>query len=1103
MGEWIWGFPSQQTSRNFLAREYGGISAKTHGAEYRAPASFEQLRLWFMQQMLSSSAVFNLNTALRITIPFDVRVLETALNEIVRRHETLRTTFATDVNEEVVQVIRPHASVSLPITDLAGLPSAGRDEEAFRLASEEARTGFDLECGPLLRTRLLRLGREEHIFLLTMHHIVSDAWSMGIFWKELKHFWTALGRGQLSPLPDLPFQYSDYAVWQRKTLADKSMDQQLAYWKRKLADVSVLDLSFGRPRPAVQTFRGAHYRFTASFDLLKALQSASMAEGTTLFVTLFSVFVTLLSRLSGQMDVAVGTYVAGRNDRELEKLIGFFLNTLVLRVDLSGNPTFSELLRRVRTVTIDALANQEVPFATLIEEIKPKRDLSRNPLFQVLFQLLNVPTLKDIAEGPKPQVLDIDRATAVFDLSCTLQETSEGLVGEMEYNTEIFDRDSIERLSELFVRLLESFVRKPSQRISEAALMPPSEEYRVITEWNRTDEAVSVRSIVEEFEKEVKQGPERVAFRCRDNELSYGALDTRANQLANYLVGLGVGPEVVVGVCLERSLDSIIALFAVLKAGGAFLPLDPAYPKERLCFVIQHSKAPVIITRTALSAGLPHSGLTIVHIDAEHEQIAKCKSESPGRVAKSSDLAYVIYTSGSTGTPKGVAVEHSQILNRFHWMWERYPFAPDEVCCQKTGLGFVDSIWEVFGAVLKGIPTVIIPDDVLHETDTFVRALREHAVTRIWLVPSLLLAMLEVDSDLQQLLPCLKFWVSSGEALPPELWDRFRHAMPHAVLFNLYGTSEVWDVTWYDTRGAQAVGQRVPIGRPISNVQTYILDARLNPVPVGGTGELFVGGFGLARGYLHDPQQTAEKFLPNPFSPRAQSRIYRTGDLARWRPDGNIELLGRTDHQVKVRGYRVELNEVETAIRTHKAVRETLVALHNAGGEPLLVAFIVADGKPGPRESELRSFLRSRLPEYMVPSRFEFLESLPLTPSGKADRLALAARPLNHTVKDTAMEMSAVERTIFEAWRDVLGRDEIGINENFFDAGGHSLLMVKVFARLRFGFSANLSITHLFQYPTVSSLAAFLGEQQPSRNSFAKAQERAREQRRWATNSNR
>ena len=1060
------------------------------------PLSFAQQRLWFMDQLLPSNPLFNLNTAHRVRAQLDAAVLERSLNAIVARHEALRTTFAAVDGQPVQLVARSHR-LALPVVDLSVLPEREREARALRLATEEAQRPFDLARGPLVRATVLRLNREEYIFLLTMHHIVSDGWSMGIFWKELSTLFSAFAAGKPSPLPELPVQYADFAVWQREWLQGEVLETQWRYWKTQLADLPVLQLPTDRPRPAVQTFRGVTHSLKLPMSLTTAVKALSQREGVTLFMTLLAAFQALLYRYTGQDDVVMGSYIAGRNRAEIEGLIGFFLNTLVLRGDLAGNPTFRELLSRVRKMTLEAYAHQDVPFAKLVEELQPERDLSRNPLFQVVFQLLNVPTLSQGAATST--MLEVHRGTTIFDLTCTLWESAEGLSGHLEYSTDLFEAGTMARMAEHYQTLLEGVVAHPEQRLSELPLLSEAERCQILKEWNATSKEYSYeRGIVDLFEAQVAQNPQATAFIYEGEGLQYGELNRRANQLAHYLRSLGVGPEVFVGVCLERSLEFVVALWGVLKAGGAYLPLDPSYPPGRLAFMLEDGRASVLLTEKKFAAMFPAPKACVVCLDAEEETIAGQSESDPLQGTTAEHLAYVIYTSGSTGQPKGVAVEHKQLLNRLAWMWETYPFEAHEVGGQKTALNFVDSLWELLGPLLRGIPTVIIPERIVQDPYALVEILAHYRITRLWVVPSLLRMMLDAYPDLQGRLPALRFWVTSGEAISVELWERFRQLLPGSVLYNLYGTSEVWDVTWYDPRRQQGPLWRVPLGRPISNVQCYVLDSRLQPVPIGVAGELHVGGVGLARGYLGRPELTAEKFIPHPFSSGPGARLYKSGDLVRYLPEGNIEFLGRMDQQVKIRGFRIELGEVEALLSQHPAVREAVVVSQDDSmGEKRLVAYAVIRPEAALTPPELRTFLRKKLPEHMLPAAFVILDKLPLTPNGKVDRRALPApdKATRQPEETYTAPQTNLEEVITTVWQEVLALDRIGIDDNFFDLGGHSLLMIQIHTRLNQLLSKELSVVDLFRFPTVSSLAGYLSQEQDDRTSFRHVQERAKKQR--------
>jgi amino acid adenylation domain-containing protein len=919
-----------------------------------APLSFSQTRLWFLEQLAPGSFFFNEIDTVRFDFAFDAAILERSLNEIVRRHECLRSTFLVR-DGEPAQVVAPTFNLNLLITDLSALSKEEREERARRFIDDETHRPFDLARGPLIRTNLMRMSEWEYIFILAMHHIISDGWSMGIFWDELSAIWAAFDDGNPSPLPELPIQYADFAVWQRQRVQGELLHSQLDYWKQQLSDLSLLELPADRPRQGIQTFNGGRESLHLPASVTAGLKTLSQREGVTLFMTLLAAFKTLLHRYTGQEDIVVGTFIANRNRAEIEKLIGFFVNSLVLRTSLEQNPTFRELLGRVREVTVGAYANQDLPFEKLVEELQPERDLSRNPLFQVVFQLVNVPTAKFSSDGSDETSLDVERGTSILDIVFHIWESEDDcLSGSLEYNTDLFDAATIRRLLVHFRNLLESIVAAPDARLSELPMLSDRERRTILHEWNATEQDYPRdESIVSRFSKQARETPGATAFLSLGEPLTYEELDQRSNRLAHYLRGLGIGPEKIVGLLLNRSLETVVALLGVLKTGAAYLPLDPACPQERLNSIIEDSRATAVLTRKGMTGLLLSPVARIIPLDADVEAIRRQPDSPLDQFVTPGTLAYVIYTSGSTGQPKGVAVEGRQILNRLAWMWRAYPFAEDEVCCHKTALGFVDSIWELFGGLLQGVPTVIVPDAVLKDPYELVQLLSKHRCTRLWLVPSLLAVLLDTHEDLEQQLPALKFWVSSGEALTSELFERFKRQMPGSTLFNLYGTSEIWDATWYDPR-PQGLSQ-APIGRPISNVQTYVLDHHLQPAPVGGFGELYVGGDGLARGYLNRQDQTALKFLPNPFSLQPGARIYRTGDRVRYLSDGNIEFSGRIDQQVKLRGFRIELAEIESALAEHPGVRQASVTVREDNpGDRRLVAYVVQNpAYQGTEESSL------------------------------------------------------------------------------------------------------------------------------------------------------
>jgi amino acid adenylation domain-containing protein len=1047
--------------------------------ERSLPLSFAQQRLWFLDQLEPGNSEYNLPGALRLLGGLDVGALERSINEVVRRHESMRTTFAV-VEGEPVQVISPHSPVTLPLTDLSSVSETEREAEVARLLDAEARRLFDLREGPLVSATLLRLGAEEHILFFTMHHIISDGWSIGVLVREVVALYEAFSAGRPSPLADLKIQYADFAVWQREWLQGVVLEEQLSYWKRQLAGAPpVLELPTDRPYSTATGMEGATVTLELSEALTESLKALSRREGVTLFMTLLATFQTLLSRYTGQEEIVVGTPIANRNRAETEPLIGFFVNTLVMRTDISGDPSFEQLLGRVREVALGAYAHQDLPFEKLVEELQPERDLSRSPLFQVMFILQNAPQGELAAQGLRFGSIEVQGGTAKFDLTLAAGESEGRLRCEVEYRTGLFDASTIKRMLGHFETLLEGVAARPEQRVSELPLLTGVEREQVLAEWNDTRRAYPEGLCIHElFEAQAARTPGATAVVDGGVPLTFAELNGRANQVAHRLRALGVGPDVPVGICVERSGEMIVGLLGILKAGGAYVPLDPEYPRERLAFMLKDSDVGVLLTQERLLARLPEHGASVVRLDADRPELERQSEENPAAVAHPENLAYVVYTSGSTGVPKGVLGLHKGAVNRFAWMWERYPFEDGEVCCQKTSLNFLDSLWEIFGPLLRGVPVVVIPAEEAKDPPELIRTLASNRVSRIVLVPSLLRNMLEAADDLQARLPNLKVWVTSGEAVPVELTQRFREAMPRAVLLNLYGSSEISaDVTAYDTTLMADGVANVPIGRPIDNTQIYVLDGRLRPVPVGVVGEVYSGGDGLARGYWRRPDLTAERFVPDPLGTRPGARLYRTGDLARFMPDGNVEYLGRRDFQVKVRGFRIELGEVEAALAKHPAVEQTVVvASEGEAGDSLLVAYIVSHGGAALRSGDLRNFLKESLPDYMVPSVFVSLDAFPLTPNGKINRLALPAqsRARVETGERYVAPSTPTEEILAGVWSGLLGLERVGAHDNFFELGGHSLLATRVVSRVRELFGVELPLRNLFEVPTVAGLAASL-----------------------------
>ena len=902
--------------------------------------SFAQERLWFLDQILPDRSVYNMPASIRISGKLNHHALERTLNEIVRRHEALRTTFQVD-DDQPVQIITPPTETPLDVVDLQGLSPELRESRALKLASDEARRPFDLEAGPLFRSTLIRLDAYEHILLLTMHHIVSDGWSIGILTHEMSTLYEAFSNDKPSPLPELNIQYADFALWQRQWLQGDALQSQLSYWKQQLDGAPpVLELPSDRPRPPVESFEGATVPFVLSKELSDSIKELSRQEGLTLFMTLLAAFDTLLLRYSGQSDVVVGSPIANRNRSEIEGLIGFFVNTLALRTDLSGNPTFRELMARVRDVALDAFAHQDLPFERLVKEIQPDRDLSRTPLVQVMFALQNASDSSLRIGSLDLSQVHVSSETSKFDLTLHAWETDTGLSGLWEYNTDLFDGTTISRMTGHLETLLQGIVNDPDQKLSDLPLLTDSEKQQILVEWNDTKtEYPSDKCIHQLFEQQVARSPDAIAIVYDDQQLSYGELNRRANQLAHYLRTLGVGPEVPVGVCMERSIDVVVAILGTLKAGGAYVPLDPQYPKERLDFMIRDARIQTVLTLERLADGLSGQDIDLVAMDTEWDKISRLTPQTSVSSAVPANLAYIIYTSGSTGTPKGVAICHRNVLSLLFGV--TYIHLDDsQTTLQMAPLSFDASTFELWAPLLYGGKCVLYPYQALNPHDVD-QILFRHRVDTLWLTASLFNSVIDdvsLDlSDVRQLLV-------GGEALSASHVHQGLKRLPNTQIINGYGPTETTTFACCHHIPAQIEESTtsIPIGWPISNTQIHILDDRLLPVPSGVQGELHIAGVGLARGYLNRPDQTAEKFIPNPFSQDPGARLYKSGDIARYLPDGNIEFLGRADQQVKIRGYRIELGEVEAAIGQHPAVQE-VVALARED-DPLdrrLVAYVV------------------------------------------------------------------------------------------------------------------------------------------------------------------
>jgi aspartate racemase len=1039
--------------------------------------SLNQKRLWYIDQLQPNTA-FNCYRAFRIKGSPNMAALEQSLTEIVRRHEALRTTFAA-IDGEPFQVINPALESRITLIDLRDILDATKREiETERIITEEVERPFDLAKDPLLRARLLCLGADDHLLLLTLHHIVTDGWSMGILLKELTVLYEAFCNEHPSPLPELPVQYVDFAHWQSHWLHGEVLQQELSYWTDRLKDApEVTELPTDYPRPAVQNFQGASESLVISKSLTQALKMLNKNQGVTLFMTLLAAFKTLLYRHTRQENLILGSPIAGRMQGDIENLIGLFINTLVLRTNLSGNPTFLELLRRVREVALDAYAHQEVPFEKLIENLRLERSLSFTPLFQVMFVLQNAPESELRLFGSTVSPVAIKRETTLFDLFLSLAEKDEGLDGTLSYRTDLFHGVTINRMIGRFQVLLEGIVADPDRPISTLPLLTEAEKHQLLVEWNDTARDYPKDKCLHQlFEEQAERTPDAVAVIFRNQELTYQELNRRANQVAHYLRRLGVEPDTLVGICVERSLEMVVGLLGILKAGGAYVPLDPQYPKQRLAFFLDDAQVSVLLTQQRLVTDLPEHGARVVCLDVDAETIWTQSAENPVSGVTAANLAYVIYTSGSTGKPKGVMISHHGLCNRLLWGHEAYGLTDSDRCLQVLSLSFDFATWEIFTALVAGAQLIMAKPGGHQDSNYLVKLIRGSAITLVGFVPSMLKAILE-ESEIESC-NSLKRVVCGGEEIPVELQERLFGTLQNVELQNTYGPTEASiDVTCWVCRPENGSGsnrERVPMGRPIANAQIYILDSHLQPVPVGVQGELHIGGVGLARGYLNLRDVTAEKFIPNPFSNEPGARLYKTGDLARYLPDGNIEFLGRLDHQVKVRGFRIEPGEIEAVLRQHDGVREAIVlARKKASGDKLLVAYVVPVKENACTSGEFQTFLKQKLPAYMVPPAFVFLNSLPLTPTGKVDYHALPD-PRGQDVRAHQQYVAPrdeTERVLCRVWCEVLGIDRVGLDDDFFAIGGHSLLAAKLFARLDEEFGRSLPLGILFSSPTVRALA--------------------------------
>ena len=1043
------------------------------------PLSFTQQRLWFLDQLQPGSVVYHLPTIIRVNGRFDLAALEKTFTEIVRRHEILRTTFNT-IDGQPQQIVAPPAPVPLPVVDLSNRPGEVPEAEIRRLMHAEVRRPFDLSTGPLMRTLVIRLSDKEHIVIATMHHIISDGWSNMILVREITALYQQFTTGRPSGLVELPLQYGDYAIWERERMQGEELQSQLDYWRQHLDHLQGLALPLDRQRPAVQTFRGAK-RTVILPRAIDRLTELGQSEDATLFMVLLAAFALLLSRYTAQADITVGTVVANRR-AELEPLIGFFANTLVLRLDTSECRSFRELVSHAREVCLGAYAHQDLPFEKLVEELQPERSLSYTPLFQTLLVMQNVPRAKHDFEGLQLQPLSIEVGAAKFDLTLVAEDFEGDLRCTFEYNTDLFEAATIARLSGQFRTLLEAAAANPDQALASLSLLHDAERRELLAKWIGPQEHYRRReSLHRLFEEQVERTPQAVAVSFEQEQLTYAELNARANRLAHYLRAQGVGPEAPVALCLERSVEMVVAILGVLKAGGAYIPLDPANPAERLAFILQDTGATLLLTNSN-DLHLPDFAGTTFAFETDHELLSQQSEENLSVDIAPENTAYIIYTSGSAGRPKGTYITHSNVTRLFSATEHRFNFGSHDVWTLFHSYAFDFSVWELWGALLYGGRLVVVPYWVSRTPENFYELLHREQVTVLNQTPSAFRQLMRVEeggTGLPEL--SLRVIIFGGEAMQPaslKPWVE-KHGVERPQLVNMYGITETTVHVTYrrllrsDVDGTSGTAGSV-IGIPLRDLQLYVLDHKLEPAPIGVPGEMHVGGDGLARGYLNQAGLTAERFIPDPFSTTAGARLYKTGDLARYVGRGEFEYLGRRDQQVKIRGFRIELGEIEAVLETHPAVSSAVVdSLAEPGGERRLVAYVTL--KEHTTGEQLRAFIKDKLPEYMIPAAFVVLDEMPLTSNGKVDRRALPVPEKTRSADDESYvaPRTETEEALAAIWSNVLNIERVGVHDNFFALGGDSILSVRVLGMAKER-GIDFSLQQLFQSQTIAALAAQL-----------------------------
>ncbi|HWO41818.1 MAG TPA: amino acid adenylation domain-containing protein [Candidatus Eisenbacteria bacterium] len=1067
----------QRLREKAAARPSFGIRPRSP-ADGPVPLSISQQIFWFIDQLLPGSALFNIPAAVRLHGKLEIAALKRALQAIVERHSVLRTVMVG--NDGVpTQIVSDAPALDVPVIDLADSPD--REAELQQVLNAEIARPFDLSRDLMIRALVIRLAAAEHVLILVTHHIASDGWSIEILFRELSLLYRQYREGKPPSLPALPVEFSDYVVWQHQWFQGEILEREISYWKKQLAGIAPLELPTDRPRPPVKSYAGAIQSAMLQAALVRQLTALGRAEGATLFMVLLAAFQTLLYRYTGQHDITVGSPIAGRIRPEIEPLIGCFVNTLVLRGDLSGDPTFVELLRRTREVCLSAYAQQDLPFERLVEELHPERTLGTSPLFQVMFAHENLPAEKLDLPDIRVTPVEVHNGTSLVDLTLITRPDSGGVLATIEYSTDLFDDATISRMLGHLQVLLHGIAAGPNRRLSELPLLSDAERQQLIA-WNGTGGKEAGRQTIHGlFEMQAELAPEAVAVVSGEQQLRYGELDRRANQLARHLIKLGVAPGVPVALCMERSLEMIVAVVGILKSGAAYVPLDPAYPPDRLAFMLEDIAAPVLVTDRHSASKIPaHLGLT-VSLDPDWQAIAGEAADNPAIEITPGDIACVIYTSGSTGRPKGVEVTHGGLVNYVTHAAEFFGLAPADRVLQFSSISFDTAVEEIFCSLSRGAALVLRNDAMLSSPADFLAACDQWGITVLDLPTAYWHELSKALYFEEAKMPdSIRLAVIGGERALPERFAQWRERIGNRIrLCNSYGPTEATIAATICNLDDDGGTGELPIGRALPNVELYIVDRDFNLAPAGIPGELLIGGAGVARGYRARPDLTAEKFVPNPFSDRSL-RLYRTGDLARFRPDGSLEFVGRIDHQVKIRGLRIETEEIESVLRQYAAVSETVVvAREDAPGEKRLVAYVVPHRGHAGNGAELRNFLNTKLPHYMVPSAFVFLDVLPLTPNGKIDRQALP--PPDPSRMDLDRTFTAprteIEKQLAKIWQDVLKVERVGIHDNFFDIGGHSLIAVRVITQIEKTLGKPVRLSTLFQAPTIEELAGLLGRE--------------------------